>query len=260
MNLFNSTLPVRLVILALFIGLTGCASFKPMALNSSSKTVDVSSKSVLLMTLDVFRSDSSRYAPNPLFVSFEKLNTSDKSEIQRFQLKNADSTESKSGRDVYILSMDLEPGQYKLNGISGDANAFPFHGFFFVPLHMDIQIKKNSVTYVGRVKAELRPRQGNEFRAGAVIPLIDQSVTGVSSGTFDVAVEDFSQEDISFFRTTYPALGNTKIDTSILPPFDRSEVQIWWENNYKSDAKISVKQVSTPSTGVPPVDIAVKAQ
>ncbi len=259
-KIYRSTLPAMLVILTLFVGLTGCAPMKPMALKSNTKTVDVSSKSVLLMTLDVFRTDSNRYVPNPSIISFEKPNTTDKPEIQMFQIKSSDSVEKQDGRSVYMLSMDLEPGQYKLRGISGDANAFPFHGFFFVPLHMDIQIQKNAVTYVGRVKAELRPRQGNEFRAGAVVPLIDQSATGVSTGTFDVAIEDLSQEDISLFRTTYPALGNTKIDTALLPPFDRSKVQLWWENDYKSVPAIPVEEASTPSSKVSPIGIAVKAQ
>ena len=245
MKLFSNALPIKLAILALLVGLTGCASFSPMALNSSSKTVDVSSKSVLLMTLDVFRTDGSRHHPNPKFINFEKPNGTDKAEIKTFKLDDSDSLESKAGRDVYLLSVDLEPGQYKLTGITGDANAFPFHGFFFVPLLMDVSIQKNAVTYIGRVKAELRPRQGNEFRAGGVIPLIDQAVSGVSTGTFDIAVEDFSQEDIPFFRATYPALTKTEIHTDFLPPFDRAKVQLWWENGYKGDAQVPVKKVST---------------
>lgn len=222
-----------------------------MALKSSTKTVDVSSKSVLLMTLDVFRTDSSRYVPNPSVISFEKPNTTtDQPDIHKFGIKNSDSVESKNGSNIYILSMDLEPGKYKLRGISGHANAFPFLGTFFIPLHMDIQIQKNAVIYAGRVKAELRPRQGNEFRAGPALPLIDQSATGLSSGTFDVAVEDLSQEDISLFRTTYSALGNAKIDTALLPPFDRTKVQLWWENDYRSDPIVPVKQVAAPSSEV----------
>ena len=240
-NMKILSLLVRLAMLTLFVGLSGCMSLQPMALKSNEKMVDVSSKSVLLMTLDVFRSDRSRFTPNPTIISFEKPNSTGKSEILMFKLKDADTEESKNGRDVYILSMDLEPGQYKLRGITGDANAFPLHGFFFVPLYMDIEIQKNVVTYAGRVKAELRPRQGNEFRAGSVVPLIDQSITGVSSGTFDVAVEDLSQEDIPFFNKNYPALANTKINTALLPPFNRSQVQLWWENDYLSMPMVPAK-------------------
>ena len=245
MKLFNCAIPIRLAFLTLLVGLTGCASLSPMALNSDSKTLDVSSKSVLLMTLDVFRSDGSRHHPNPKSISFEKRNATDKAEIKTFKIEDADTLESKAGREVYLLSLDLEPGQYKLTGINGDANAFPFHGVFFVPLLMDVSIQKNVVTYIGRVKAELRPRQGNEFRAGGVIPLIDQAVSGVSTGTFDIAVEDFSKEDIPFFRTTYPALTKTEIHTDFLPPFDRAKVQQWWENDYKSDAQLPAKKGST---------------
>ena len=248
MNIISRNLLVKLAILTLFIGLTGCMSLKPMALKSNAKTVDVSSKSVMLVTLDVFRSDRSRFVPNPQIISFERPDATGKPEVLMFKVSGADIEESNNGHYVYILSMDLEPGQYKLRGVSGDANAFPFHGFFFVPLNMDIQIQKNTVTYAGRVKAELRPRQENEFRAGSVVPLIDQAVTGVSSGTFDVAVEDLSRTDIPLFNKTYPALAGTKINTTLLPPFNRPQVQLWWEKDYVS--------MST----VPAVDVAVKAQ
>lgn len=256
MNIFSSIRPVRLLILAIGITLVGCASVKPMALDKNSKAVDVSTKSVVLMTLDIYRTEPSRYVPNPFTISFEKPNGSDKPEIQNFQLKDSDQTTSKDGHDIYLLSMALEPGQYKLNGISGDANAFPFHGFFFVPLLMDIQIQKNAVTYIGRVKAELRPRQGNEFRAGAVVPLIDQAVTGVPTGTFDIAVEDFSLEDIPYFQSTYPALSSTSISTALLPQFERSKAQRWWDG----DTKTSMKHESTPSQSVPPIKVAEKAR
>lgn len=256
MSLLRSFRPIRLFILALSIALVGCASTKPMAFDKSSKKIDVSSKSVLLMTVNVYRTEDSRYVPNPLFINFEKPNGSEKSVIQSFRLQDADRIISKDGHDIYFLSMDLEPGQYKLSGISGNANAFPFNGFFFVPLLMDIEVQRNAVTYIGRLKAELRPRQGNEFRAGAVLPLIDQSVTGVSTGTFDIAVEDFSQDDIKYFKSTYPALSGTSINTVLLPPFDRPKVQHWWDG----DTKNSTKQESTPSPTAPPIEVAEKAR
>lgn len=264
MNLFSSIRPIRLLALTICISLVGCASVTPMALNKSSKTVDVSSKSVVLMTLDVTRSEPSRYVPNPLTITFEKPGTSDQPAVQSFQLKNTDRIRSKDGHDIYVLSMALEPGQYRIGGVFGDANAFPFHGFFFVPLLMDVQIPQNAVTYMGRVKAVLRPRQENEFRAGGVIPLIDQSVTGVSTGTFDVTVTDSSQEDLAFYQSNYPALSAAKINTLLLPAFDRPKVQLWWDGGSKTeskaDTKTPVSQVSTPSQSTPPIAVAEKAR
>ncbi|MEO6688239.1 MAG: hypothetical protein ABIS07_01290, partial [Dokdonella sp.] len=107
----------------------------------------------------------------------------------------------------------------------GSAAAFPFVGSFLVPLFMDFMVPAHAVTYVGHVKARLRPRQEGEFRAGPMIPLIDQAATGMSTGTFDVVVSDSSVEDISRFRTMFPALGDTPVANAPLPAFDRPRVQ-----------------------------------
>jgi hypothetical protein len=201
-----------------------------MAFDKTSTTVDVSSKSVLLMTLDLFRSDKNRYfTPNYFFVHVEKPNAQGKDDRQNFEVEDADKIKTSGGRTIYLLRMAIEPGEYQLRGITGLAMAFPFTGTYFVPLLMDINVPKNAVTYIGRVKAELRPREENEFRAGPVLPLIDQAVTGISTGTFDIAIADMSQEDIAIFQSTFPALGNTPIKTAILPAFDRPKVQRWWE-------------------------------
>jgi hypothetical protein len=119
--------------------------------------------------------------------------------------------------------MALEPGPYKLAEISGQANAFPFYGVtFMVPLLLDFEVATHSVTYIGRVTAKLRPRQEGEFRAGSVVPLIDQSLAGISNGTWDITVEDKSDKDIALFRANYPALAITPINNDPFPPFDRA--------------------------------------
>jgi hypothetical protein len=227
----------RTSILALCGVLSGCATVNPMAFDRTATAVDVRAKSVVLMTLDVSRSDESRYVPRPLVVYFEKPNATDKAGRQNFKIDgDADMIKTAGGRDVYVLRMALEPGPYQVKGIFGKASAFPFNGFFFVPLLMDIEVPKAAVTYAGRVKAELRPRQGNEFRAGSVIPLLDQSATGISGGTFDVSLEDASQEDIGIFKANFPALSETAITTTLLPPFDRPKAQRWWEGENAASA------------------------
>ena len=48
----------RLIVVALMLSiLTGCATINPMAFDKTSKSIDTSKKSVLLMTIDVSRSD-----------------------------------------------------------------------------------------------------------------------------------------------------------------------------------------------------------
>lgn len=256
MNLFNKIRPISILIATIAIMMSGCVSTQPMALNKSTKAVDVSAKSVVLMTLDIHRTTPSRYVPNPHWITIVKQpDGTNKAEAQNFNLSDSDTTTSKDGHKIYFISMALAPGQYKLNTIFGDANAFPFISNFYLALLMDVQVQKNAVTYIGRINAELRPRQGKEFRAGPVLPLIDQAVAGISSGSFDVAVTDFSQEDMAYFKSTYPALSNVTISTTLLPPFDRAKVQHWWDG----DTQDSAKQEPPASKPAQPIEVAQKA-
>jgi len=208
--------------------LAGCATVNPMAFDKSATTVDTSAKSVVLMTIDVSRPDDSRYVPNPFVVKLERPGAQSKAERQNFTFGKDDAI-VEAGHTVYLARMALEPGPYRLGDITGNANAFPIISQFMVPLLLDLQVKPNSITYVGRVSATLRPRQESEFRAGPLIPLIDQAVSGMSSGTWDVTIDNLSQRDVATFRANYPALAQAPIDVAPLPPFDRAAVQRWWD-------------------------------
>jgi hypothetical protein len=99
----------------------------------------------------------------------------------------------------------------------------------------DIQAKPNTVTYLGRARGVTRARQDGEFRAGPLIPLVDQAVTGFAKSTFDVELSDHMEEDLNAFRTIFPALSDADIQVALLPPFDRARAQAWWESDGKSD-------------------------
>jgi hypothetical protein len=218
---------MKRIIAFAFVGaaLSGCATVNPMAVDKRAQTVDTTAKSIVLMTIDISRSDNSRYVPIPIVVKLEKPNAQSKQDRQNFKLaKNTDAIEE-NGHTIYMARMALEPGSYKLADISGQANAFPFYSIFMVPLLLDLEVTPHSITYIGRVTAKLRPRQEGEFRAGPVVPLIDQAVAGISNGTWDITVEDRSEKDIALFRANYPALTTTPINSNPLPPFDRAALQ-----------------------------------
>lgn len=216
---------------AIFLLLVGCANVAPMAVDKQTKVLDVNSKSIVLMTIDLSRPQPSRYIPHPLWIYFSKKGSQDRPERLGFRVdKDAGNTSSEI-HNKFLLRVALEPGQYQLEAVFGNANAFPFNGFFLIPLLEDINILPNTVTYVGRVNALMRPRVGDEFRAGSVIPLIDQAATGVSGSTFDVTIVDASEEEIPEFKTEFSALANVDIQKAILPPFDRAKAQIWWETD-----------------------------
>lgn len=208
---------------------TGCATVNPVAFDKQTKAIDTRDKSIVLMTVVVSRPDKSRFEPVPYVVHVEKPGAQSKEDRQNFKIdKDTDATRA-NGQEVYLLRLALVAGEYRLVDVFGMARAFPVNGMFTVPLVANLKVKPNSVTYIGRVTAKLRKRAGGEFRAGPVIPLLDQAIAGMSGGTWDIAIENLADQDVGLFRAAYPVLNNVNIDTAALAPFDRAAAQRWWE-------------------------------
>jgi hypothetical protein len=138
-------------------------------------------------------------------------------------------TGSAEAGNTYLLRMELPPGRYDIVGMTSRSGVFPIAGMFFAPLQVPLEVKENGVFYIGRINATVRERQGNEFRAGPPIPLIDQAVVGASGGTFDVEIVDAQATDEDLFRTRFPALKDVPVRKAMLPAFDRAKAQKWWE-------------------------------
>lgn len=232
-------------IFAIYLLLVGCANVSPMALNKQTKSLDVASKSIVLLSVDLARPEPSRYVPHPLSLVITKNGSPEKSEKLIFTVDKDAGDLSSDIHNKFLLRVALEPGEYELKEIFGNANAFPFNGFFQVPLLEDIKVLPNTVTYIGRVNALMRPRVGEEFRAGSMLPLIDQAATGVSGSTFDVSIVDASEEEVPEFKAAFPVLANFSIQKSVLPPFDRAKAQNWWETD--DNAKQPRKQTTDSS-------------
>jgi hypothetical protein len=132
--------------------------------------------------------------------------------------------------------MALEPGQYRLVAVTGLARAFPINAVFQVPLVTDFNVQPGSITYLGRVSATLRSRKSGEFRAGPLFPLIDQSVAGISTSTWDVTIENRADIDVPLYQKTFKALTSASIATVPLLPFDRAAAQRWWNQDSPQDA------------------------
>jgi hypothetical protein len=214
--------------------MTGCATVNPMAFDKQTKAIDTKEKSIVLMTVDVSRSDGSRYVPEPFVVKLEKPGAQNKEDRQNFKFSKDTDALQENGHNVYLVRLALVAGEYKVVNVTGMASAFPINSFFEVPLLSGLKVKPNSVTYIGRVTAKLRERVGNEFRAGPVVPLIDQAITGMSGGTWEVSVDNAADKDIGLFRAAYPVLQGVTIDTAPLPAFDRAAVQRWWDGEVKA--------------------------
>lgn len=228
---------------------TGCATVNTMALDKQNKAIDTREKSIVLMTIDVSRSDGSRFVPEPFVVKLETPGAKSKEERQNFKFSKGVDAVRENDRDLYLVSMALPAGEYKLAEIVGMARAFPINGFFAVPLASKLTVTPNAVTYVGRVTAKLRDRVGNEFRAGPVISLIDQSISGMSGSTWDVVIDNKAEQDLAQFKMAFPSLNKVTIAVTALPPFDRAAAQRQWDGESNGEAKsVTTAEASTQRT------------
>lgn len=221
------------LICILLFACSGCTNLNPMAFDGDSKNIDTKDKSIVLMSIKISRPEKSRFVPHPLHINLNKENKKDKPEYISFKIDNqAGEPTSEYDKNIYKVRFSLTPGTYTLTTIFGDANAFPFHGFFYIPIFSEFIVKSNSIGYIGRVNALLRPRKDDEFRAGPLIPLIDQAASGVSTGTFEISIEDKYNDDVLSFLDDFPVLNNLYIEKLPLLNFNmKKAIDIWTEKS-----------------------------
>lgn len=211
--------------------LSGCATRTKMAFESDEERLTESSKPVFLMTATLKNTYRTSHQPKLLVVNVERPGAKDASDRLNFTMdeKSKNETDTPEAGNTYLLRMQLDPGRYDIVGLTSLSRSFPINGFFFAPLHASVESNRSGVYYLGHVEATVRERQGNEFKAGPSIPLIDQAVVGASGGTFDVEISDRMSTDEATFRAKFPALKGVGIKKAILPPFNRAVAQQWWE-------------------------------
>lgn len=226
---------IRLCAVLVFgLALVACAApSRTMAFGSDAEKLTASSDPVFLMTVTIKNLYKPGFQPKVELVSFDRSTANEKIPLFGFLVdeKAKDESGSVEKGNSYLLRMQLAPGQYRLMSVSGRAGAFPLVGHVIAPLHLPLLASEPGVFYLGHVNATLRERQGNEFKAGPSLPLIDQAVVGASGGTFDITISDRQAVDEPAFRTKFPALAGVPIKKTILPAFDRSYAQQFWEKN-----------------------------
>jgi hypothetical protein len=100
------------------------------------------------------------------------------------------------------------------------SRALLINGLAEIQFKQEITFPEKGIVYIGNIDATIVPRQEEQHRAGPVIPLIDQAVTGFSSGTFIVEVTDNYNEDMKLIIEKYPYLADKKITKMILPKWE----------------------------------------
>ncbi len=212
--------------------LTGCASVPHMPLSDENPNIEAT-KPLYLMTVTVRNEHKQRWQPKVLNIVLSKDAGAGKQEQVAFRLdtKAAVASTTAGGVTTYLVRFSTDPHPHAILGFNSMASAFPVHGFYFVPLHATVPEAGSGVHYLGAIKAVIRERKDGEFRAGPVVPLIDQAVAGASNGTFEIEVSDSYEADLKLFRATYVALKNVEVSNRVLPKWDRAKAQMYWEQN-----------------------------
>ena len=209
---------VKVVVFVIFIGLfSGCATVNKMPLNDKVKGIDTSEKSILLGRITIQNKNKPNHQPKLLAVFINK-NGKDYSFTKPSLISEVDK-ESKE----YIFSLASEPGVAELSLMRFLRQAFLINGVADLPFKQEIVFPENEIVYIGNINASIIPREKGQPRAGSVIPLIDQSVTGFSSGTFVVEISDNYDEDIELITKKFPYLAGKNITKMILPEWEYPE-------------------------------------
>lgn len=210
----NFKIMVFLTFVALF---SGCASVNKMPLNDSVTELDTSQKSILLGRITIQNKNKLNHQPKLLAV-FIKKDGKDFSFTKPSLISEVDN-ESKE----YIFSLASESGVAELNFMRFLRQAFLINGMADLQFKQNIVIPDNEIVYIGNINASIIPREEGQPRAGSIIPLIDQSVTGFSSGTFVVGISDNYDEDIELMTKKFPYLAGKTITKMILPEWKYPE-------------------------------------
>ena len=212
------------LIVCLIFATCGCAGHR-MALNNGQSDIDVSKKSIALISARISNQYKPKYQLDIVTTYICPLSQADCSRSYDGIYKTSSYNRIKNteeGFNEYLLSFELESGTFNLDSMGAIYQSALITGGGIVPLKFELDIRPNSVIYLGHLDIVMRERKNDgEIRAGRIYPLIDQATIGTSSGTFDVVVEDKYEEDVKLFISEYPALQRARIEKYLLPQWTR---------------------------------------
>ena len=199
----------KLIFILVVLGvLSGCGTTMP--LNSSTTSLDTSQKSIIVGRISIKNKNVKGHQPQLIGVTTEK--NGKKSTFTKPYLV---SEVKREGKD-YVFSLAAEPGEAKLKVMNFMRTAFLINANASLPFEQEIVFHESGIAYIGNIDASIVKRKSGQPRAGAVLPLIDQSVAGFSGGTFVVDIKDNYDEDISLIKQRFPFLEGETISKSIM--------------------------------------------
>jgi hypothetical protein len=207
---------INIIIISLIVVLfNSCATIKNPPISNSINKLDMSKGSIGFLTLKVSNNKNKIYQPeiSYAFIWDDKIKDRNKYSIRVNEPFN--STENEFNE--YIISFQLDKGEYVFRELSGQAGSFPISGIFSILLFKKISMPKNKILYFGHINAKVVNRiKENDLRAGPVFPLINQSITGASTGTFKIDIVDNYEADVALIKNRYKYLSNKIIENVTL--------------------------------------------
>ena len=224
----------RLSLILVFILMAGCSTPSPMPFSVDSDPTKIGDENIYLLGITLANTFDEDY---PIDLEVIKIKPAD-GEIVEFGIDSSGTYAIEPNDYIgikhsgYLVRIALSEGVYEINGFRGGRASYPVAYGFFAPYIEDLKVESTGeIIYLGHIQATIRERQGEEFRAGSLFPILDQSVSGMSGGSFDIEVSDRYEQDIQRFIAQFPALKSREITKMILPPFDRARAQKFWEDN-----------------------------
>jgi hypothetical protein len=199
-----------LAVLAAFV-LSGCSSTK-MALNSRKDAAPQPGKGMVLLSLRVENQYKPQYQPTVWWVETQAPG----GKPARVWTNRKPFRAEESRFTEQLISLDLPPGHYSLGDVYGVYQGFWVAGRFKYPVGAEFDVLPGSIVYLGHVCMTNREKKEGERASGGVLPLIDQSVTGFSGGTMDIAMSDRAEEDLKLFQTAYPAFQPAQVTKALM--------------------------------------------
>jgi hypothetical protein len=196
--------------------LVGCATMKPMGFSEPIAGLPQSRDAVAFFSVRTANQNKTGFQPKMSHV-FVWEDGKDKREKYSFQVEDP-YRQGKDEFNEYLISLRLPAGRYMLRELFGTAGVFPIRGTFGAPVFIPFELSPGSIVYLGRIEATIRTRRSDdELRAGPLVPLIDQAVTGLSGGTFEIRISDNYEGDVQAFGEKYPALAGLTMERAVLP-------------------------------------------
>ena len=207
-----------LMILCFCLLISGCGG--RYSLTKGQESVDLTQESIALFSIKIANQFKPDYQPdvNIACIGPKEFGAGSSINVCCVDISEPIKTQENTFKE-YLVAIRLKPGHYDKIGISATYTIpVVFSAYVQLSLKTAIDLNPKSIVYLGHINAVIRERKSDdEIRAGSKYPLIDQSVAGFSTGTFDISIEDRYDEDIKQFSSVYPLLQKTKVDKSIIP-------------------------------------------